>query len=65
MIHKRSTALVRSVKFFTGPLLFAKPLSQAFSRQGPNYDQLDPFLASGDSCYLMITFANSLDPDQD
>ena len=24
-----------------------------------------PFLASGDICCLLITFANSLDPDQD
>ena len=26
---------------------------------------LDSFLASGDFCRLLITFANSLDPDQD
>ena len=27
--------------------------------------QLNSFLASGDFCRLLITFANSLDPDQD
>ena len=26
---------------------------------------LFPKLASGDCCHLLITFANSLDPDQD
>ena len=26
---------------------------------------LNTFLASGDFCHLLITFANSLDPDQD
>ena len=27
--------------------------------------KINPFLASGDFCPLLITFANSLDPDQD
>ena len=26
---------------------------------------LNSFLASGDSCHLLVTFANSSDPDQD
>ena len=26
---------------------------------------VNPFLASGDFCPLLVTFANSLDPDQD
>ena len=31
-----------------------------------NYSiMIHSFLASGDFCFLLLTFANSLDPDQD
>ena len=44
-------------------------IQKLISRKYPylyfSHSMVNSFLASGDICYLLITFAKSLDPDQD
>ena len=41
------------------------PYVTAISKQHHKKKTLNSFLASGYFCHLLMTFANSLDPDQD
>ena len=40
------------------------PLSQIYAMDHPDITVSNSFLASGDFCFLLITFENSLDLDQ-
>ena len=63
--NKRITKALIRLRICSGwsaPLLFANHQRQVFLRRGPYVFNL--FLASSKFCHLLITFANSLDPDQ-
>ena len=67
-VEPEQTAPIGAV--WTGSTLFAIEASKHFSRRGKQTTtvavgalRVNSFLASGDFCRLLITFANSLDPD--
>ena len=56
-VHESNRPLSMEIIFIKIPDLFSLLLAHLI--------KLNSFLASDDFCHLLITFANSLDPDQD
>ena len=56
--EEESISVYKGLKYWSIP--------QSFSLGGKcGIEFINSFLASGNFCWLLITFANSLDPDQD